>query len=84
MAPSQPLKGIALIDCARANAKQGIHVATKLCGYGDNLNEFESELKQACQDIGVEIQALTELISESQRRNSGEGIEIAPNTYGRL
>jgi hypothetical protein len=49
MTAAQPLKGIALIDCARANAQQGIDTAARLCGYGRDLHTFSRELSQACQ-----------------------------------
>ncbi len=55
MTASQPLKGNELIDCAKANAKQGIATAAKQCGYGDNVDNFRKLLKQACQEIGVKI-----------------------------
>ena len=84
MASSQPLKGIELIDCAKANAQQGIATAAKLCGYGGDLNTFERELKQACQDIGVEVKELNDLITDQQMMKQGMGIEIAPDTPSEL
>ncbi len=38
-----PLKGTDLVDCAKANAKQGIETAAFLCGYGTDLNTFRQE-----------------------------------------
>ena len=84
MATSQPLKGIELIDCAKANAQQGIATAAKLCGYGGDLNTFERELKQACQDIGVEVKELSDLITAQEMMKQGMGIEIAPDTPSEL
>ena len=84
MASSQPLKGIELIDCAKANAQQGIATAAKLCGYGGDLNTFERELKQACQNIGVEVKELSDLITDQQMVQQGMGIEIAPDTPSEL
>jgi len=84
MASSQPLTGIELIDCAKANAQQGIATAAKLCGYGGDLNTFERELKQACQDIGVEVKELSDLITAQQMMKQGMGIEIAPDTPSEL
>lgn len=84
MATSQPLKGLELIDCAKANAQQGIATAAKLCGYGGDLNTFERELKQACQDIGVEVKELSDLITAQQMMKQGMGIEIAPDTPSEL
>ena len=84
MTPSQPLKGIELIDCAKANAEQGIHTAAKLCGYGSDLDTFTQELNQACQDIGIEVKALTDLITTPQKMESGSGLEIAPESLSQL
>jgi hypothetical protein len=84
MASEQALKGITLIDCAKANAKQGTEVAARLCGYGSDLNRFERELKQACQDIGIEISALTDLIKDKQGIGQDKGLEIAPDTPSQL
>ncbi|WP_445251969.1 hypothetical protein [Microcoleus sp. B3-D7] len=84
MASSQPLKGIELIDCAKANAQQGIATAAKLCGYGGDLNTFERELKKACQDIGVEVKELSDLITAQQMMKQGMGIEVAPDTPSEL
>jgi hypothetical protein len=84
MTSTQPLKGIALIDCAKANAQQGIETAAKLCGYGSNLSGFESQLKQACQDIGVEIKVLTDLVTERDKMGQDKGLEIAPDTPSQL
>ncbi len=84
MAASEPLKGIELIDCAKANAKQGIEVAANLCGYGDDLIEFRQQLHQACQQIGVEMTELSDLITEQQTVLQTGGIEIAPDTASEL
>jgi hypothetical protein len=84
MASSQPLKGLELIDCAKANAQQGIATAAELCGYGSDLNTFEQELKQACQNIGVEVKELSDLITDQQMIKQGMGIEIAPDTPSEL
>jgi hypothetical protein len=80
MSSSTPLKGIELIDCAKANAKQGIETATDLCGYGDDLHTFKQELQQACRDIGVEVNELTDLITDQQVVSLDKGIEVAPDT----
>lgn len=84
MASSQPLKGLELIDCAKANAQQGITTAAELCGYGSDLNTFELELKNACQNIGVEVKELNDLITDQQMIKQGMGIEIAPDTPSEL
>lgn len=80
MASSQPLKGLELIDCAKANAMQGMATAAQLCGYGSDLNSFERQLQRACQEIGVEIKELSDLITPQHLVKQGQGIEIAPDT----
>lgn len=62
MASSVPLHGTELIDCAQANAKQGIETAARLSGYGDDIPAFERELQQASERIGVKINSFQDLI----------------------
>ncbi len=80
MASSTRLKGLELVDCARANAKQGIETAAKQCGYGDDLHTFSQELKQACTDMGVTFNELTDLITEQDNLIKTEGEIVAPET----
>jgi hypothetical protein len=84
MATSKQLQGIELVDCAKANAKQGIAVATRLCGYGEDTTVFQQELKQACQQMGVEISDLSDLITEQQIVVQNGGLEISPETPSEL
>ncbi|GAB4382991.1 MAG: hypothetical protein Kow00121_44080 [Elainellaceae cyanobacterium] len=84
MAASKPLKGIELVDCAKANASQGVAVATELCGYGQDAAQFQRELQSACEQMGVEINELSDLITEQQIVRDGGGIEIAPDTPSNL
>jgi hypothetical protein len=84
MASPTPLHGTDLIDCAKANAKQGIETAAHLCGYGQDLNTFKQELQQACQDIGVTFYELSDLITDQQNIIEQSGIEVAPDTPGEL
>ncbi|HEY9858098.1 MAG TPA: hypothetical protein V6D16_01230, partial [Candidatus Obscuribacterales bacterium] len=84
MASSTPLKGTDLIDCAKANAKQGIETAAHLCGYGNDLNTFERELHQACQNIGVNIDELSDLITDQQQIIQLAGTEVAPDSPSSL
>lgn len=84
MAAPTPLKDTDLIDCARANAKQGIETAAQLCGYGDDLNTFKRELKLACERIGVTFNELTDLIADESVTISMEGIEVAPESKSQL
>ena len=80
MASSTPLKGLELVDCARANAKQGIETAAELCGYGTDLKIFSQELKQACDDMGVTFNELSDLITEQDALIKTEGEIVAPES----
>jgi hypothetical protein len=84
MTSSTRLTGIELIDCAKANAKQGIETASRLCGYGDQLQTFKDELQTACREIGVEISELNDLITDQQTVLQQGGIEVAPDTASEL
>ena len=62
------LRGIELIDCAKANAKQGTAYAAKQSGYDRNISLFQKNLQQACQEIGVNIDDIRDLITENSQR----------------
>lgn len=80
MAATQPLKGIILIDCAKANAPQGVEVATRLCGYGTDVSSFQTALKQAGKDMGVKLDDIEDLITDQFMVQRTQGLEIAPET----
>jgi hypothetical protein len=80
MASPTPLKGLELVDCARANAKQGLETAAKQCGYGDDLRTFSQELKQACDDMGVTVNELSDLITDQDDLLNREGEIVAPES----
>ncbi|MDJ0694202.1 hypothetical protein [Mastigocoleus sp. MO_188.B34] len=84
MSSSTPLKGSELIDCARANMKQGIEIAAKSCGYGDSVSNFENELKTACNAMGIDVNSFSDLISLEQNISETSGVEIAPDTSTKL
>lgn len=84
MAASKQLQGLELIDCAKANAKQGLATAAEQSGYGQNTSLFSQELKAACQEIGIEISELSDLITPQHEMKQGRGIDIAPETPGNL
>lgn len=85
MASPTPLKGTELVDCARANAKQGIETAAYQCGYGDDLNTFAQELRKACEDMNLQVKELSDLITEQDLvLNIGTGETVAPNTPSEL
>lgn len=79
------LQGIELINCAKASAKQGTTTAAKNCGYEDNLGLFTENLNKACQQIGVDISELDDLITDQQiAKENRKVLEISPDTAGDL
>ncbi|MGI8933312.1 MAG: hypothetical protein ACR2FS_04485 [Phormidesmis sp.] len=80
MAATQPLKGIVLIDCAKANAQQGAETAAQLCGYGSDISSFQSALTQAGKDMGVTLDDIEDLITDQFIAKRNPGIEVAPDT----
>ncbi|NJR41295.1 MAG: hypothetical protein HC767_00205 [Akkermansiaceae bacterium] len=84
MSSAKPLKGLELVDCAQANAKQGINTATELCGYGTDITEFRQELQQACDHMGIKMTELSDLIPDPQTLLQMGGIEVAPDTPSEL
>ncbi len=85
MASTIPLKGTELVDCARANAKQGIETAAHQCGYGEDLNTFARELRKACEEMNLQVKELNELITDQDMiLNLGTGEIVAPETASEL
>jgi hypothetical protein len=85
MASPTPLKGTELVDCARANANQGIQTASYQCGYGDNLNQFAQELRNACENMNLQVKELTQLVTDQDMiLKIGTGEIIAPDTTSEL
>ena len=80
------LQGIELIDCAKASAKQGLEIAAQQCGYGKDVALFRDNLTKACQQIGVNIEQLSDLITDQQiaKNDPKNVIEIAPETDTKL
>ncbi len=71
-----PLTGIDLIDCARANATSGLETTAMLCGYGEDVRDFQEALKQASCQMGLNIESLSDLIN----LQGDKGIDVAPDT----
>ncbi|MBD2359048.1 hypothetical protein H6G41_31425 [Tolypothrix sp. FACHB-123] len=85
MASTTPLQGTELVDCARANAKQGIETAAYQCGFGNDLNKFARELRQACEAMNLQVKELNELITDQDMiLELGTGEVIAPDTASEL
>ena len=81
MTSSSPLTGVILVDCAKANAKSGLAIATEQCGYGDDTAAFQSALQSACADMGVTIDDLSELLAEQvSPQVQKKGMTIAPDS----
>ncbi|MEL7071223.1 MAG: hypothetical protein AAGN15_21605 [Cyanobacteria bacterium J06581_3] len=80
MAASTPLTGIALIDCAKANAAQGVTTAANLCGYKDNVADFQQALKKAGEDMGVTLTELEDLITDQAVAKRQNVMEVAPDS----
>ncbi len=80
MAATQPLTGIELIDCAKANALQGAEVAAQLCGYGQDINRFQMALTQAGKDMGIQLDDIKDLVSDQFMMMRTDGIEVAPDS----
>lgn len=79
------LQGIELIDCAKANAKQGVKVAAALSGYENNEDLFIGNLQSACQEIGVNVSELEDLITDQQlAKENRRVIEVSPDTVADL
>lgn len=79
------LQGIELINCAKANAKQGVEVAAFLSGYEKNVGLFVENLHTACQQIGVDINELEDLITDQQIAKENRHVEeVAPETLSDL
>ena len=85
MASTTPLKGSELVDCAKANAKQGIETAAYQCGYGEDLNTFARELRKACEEMNLQVKELSELITDQDMiLQLGTGEIVAPDTASEL
>ncbi|MBE9047545.1 hypothetical protein IQ255_24605 [Pleurocapsales cyanobacterium LEGE 10410] len=79
------LQGIELIDCAKANAKQGAEIAAERSGYGQNVGLFIENLHKACQQIGVNINELDDLITDQQiAKTERKVMDIGPETTSDL
>jgi hypothetical protein len=80
MSASSPLSGVILVDCAKANAKSGAAIAAERCGYGTDVSAFREALKSACNGMGVEIEELSDLITDQQQVMEMQGEVVAPDT----
>ena len=84
MAANKPLTGIELIDCAKANAQQGVRTAASLCGYGDDISGFQSALSKAGEDMGVKLDEIGDLITDQFVAKRNAVMDIGPETTSQL
>lgn len=79
MTSPTPLRGTELIDCAQASAKQGISVAAQQCGYSNDIDTFQHELKCALEQMGIKNKDFENLL-KTVALEPKIGIKIAPDT----
>ena len=85
MASPTQLQGTELVDCAKANAQQGLETAAYQCGYGEDVNTFARELRQACEQMNLQAKELNELITDQEQLlQLGGGEVVAPDTASEL
>ncbi len=79
------LRGIELIDCAKANASRGVAYAAKQAGYQEDISLFRESLNQACKRIGVDISNLQDLVTDQQKVRKGVNLtEVSPDSMVEL
>jgi len=59
-----PLTGEELINCAKANASQGIKTVAQLCGYASDVEGFRSAVQEQMDEMGIESESLQKLINQ--------------------
>jgi hypothetical protein len=84
MSAAQPLYGTDLVDCAKASAKLGLEAAARNCGYGEDTQIFQRNLKEACQEMGISIESLRDLVTDQQLEQELRSVEIAPDSPSSL
>lgn len=83
MSASHPLHGPELISCARASLSLGVEAAARNCGYGQDVPQFQSSLQQACQEIGITLTDMEQVLAQPDRPEE-EGVEISPDSPSSL
>jgi hypothetical protein len=85
MVSPKQLHGTELVDCARANAKQGIKIAAYQCGYDNDVQTFTKELRIACELMNLKVKEFNELITyQDMILKMGAGEIIAPESESEL
>jgi hypothetical protein len=80
---STPLTGIDLLNCAQANAKEGLDAASQHCGYGSDSERFMAALQEAAHNKGITLKNFSDLLNFDDLRPS-PGEAIAPESPGEL
>ena len=78
MSAQSSLTGPVLVSCAKANAAVGLEKVAGNCGYGNDLEAFKAALQTACQEMGVAVEELSDLLTDQQQVKASGGLEIAP------
>jgi hypothetical protein len=84
MASPTPLHGNELIDCATANAKQGIEAAANFCGYSGDIVTFERELQAAAHQMGIKLHGFQDLMKKAVVSTQPQGEIVAPDSATEL
>ncbi|MEM9808434.1 MAG: hypothetical protein AAF959_24485 [Cyanobacteria bacterium P01_D01_bin.56] len=51
-----PLTGILLISCVKSKSASSSAALAEICGYGDNIDQFENALHGACKALGLSVE----------------------------
>jgi hypothetical protein len=84
MASPTPLHGSELIDCANANAQEGIQAAANLCGYSGDIVTFERELQAAAHQMGIKLHGFQDLKKKVEDPTMPKGEIVAPDSATEL
>ncbi|MBD1910108.1 MULTISPECIES: hypothetical protein [unclassified Leptolyngbya] len=82
--PTDRLKGIELISCAKSVASRGLQEATRQCGYSQDTQAFFNELEQACNALGINISSINDLVTDQENLIRKGGVEVAPDSSTEL
>ncbi len=56
-----PLVGKELVNCAKGNAYTGLANTASLCGYASDVDSFVNNVRQAANEMGMEINDISSL-----------------------
>lgn len=64
------------------NAKSGLSVAARQCGYGNNIKAFQNKLQKASGEIGIYISSLNKLMLDAHKIEREK--ELEPDNLDRI